>query len=71
MVRVEAQTTLGAVDSDPITVDFLDSYVREEDDNNLPIYFHFRNKQVFARSPRIPVRVEGIRVPMLVDTGQK
>jgi len=69
MVCVEAQTTLGAVDSDPITVNFLNGYVSEDDDENLPICFHFQNKQVFARSPRIPVRVEGIRVPMLMDTG--
>jgi len=66
---VEAQTTLGALDSDPVTVDFLDGHVNDEDDDNLPICFHFRNKHFSARSPRIPVRVEGIRVPMLVDTG--
>ena len=66
---METQTTLGVVDRDPVTVDFIDGYVSDEDDDNLPICFHFRNKHVFARSPRIPVRIEGIRVPMLVDTG--
>jgi len=67
---VESQTTLGAVDSDPVTVDFLDGYVNEEDDGNLPICFHFQNENKFLPDPpKIPVRVKGIRVPMLVDTG--
>ena len=69
---MEAQTTLGAVDSDAVTVDFLYGYMNEEDDGNLPICFHFRNENKFLPDPpKIPVRVEGIRVPMLVDTGAK
>jgi len=38
-------------------------------DDDVPNCFHFRDETVFARSLRIRVTVEGVRVPMLLDTG--
>ena len=49
-------------------MNFLDSTECPSDDD-VPNCFHFGNKSVYARSPRIPVIAEGVRVPMLLDTG--
>jgi len=49
-------------------VNFLDSAECSFDDD-VPNCFHFHNDAAFVRSPRIPVTVEGVRVPMLLDTG--
>jgi len=48
-------------------VNFLDSAECPSDDD-VPNCFHLINNLVYARSPRIPVIVEGVRVPMLLDT---
>jgi len=51
-------------------VNCLDSFdVSSDDDVDIPACFHFGTAAAFARSPRIPVVIEGIRVPMLLDTG--
>jgi len=49
-------------------VNFLDSADCLFDDN-IPNCFHFCENAVFTGSPRIPVIVEGVWVPMLIDTG--
>ena len=51
-------------------VNFLDSAeCPSDDDDDVNNCFHFRNNSVYARLPRIPVIVEGVRVLMLLDTG--
>jgi len=37
--------------------------------DDIPNYFHLGDDMVFARSPWVPVIIEGVRVPMLLDTG--
>jgi len=49
-------------------VNFLDSAECPFDDD-VPNCFRFGDDVVFARSPRIPVIVERVRVPMLLDAG--
>ena len=50
-------------------VNFLDGLDASSDDEvDIPACFHF-SSTAFARSPRIPVVIEGVRVPMLLDTG--
>jgi len=49
-------------------VNFFDSAECPSDDD-MPNCFPLGNNLVYARSPRIPVIVEGVRVPMLLDTG--
>ena len=50
-------------------VNFLDGLdVSSDDEVDIPACFHF-GSAAFARSPRIPVVIEGVRVPMLLDTG--
>ena len=36
---------------------------------DIPNCFHFASSQIIVKSPKIPVVVEGIRVPMILDTG--
>jgi len=48
-------------------VNFLNGSESDDDEDDLPNCFHFG--RIFARSPRIPVKLEGIRSPMLLDTG--
>jgi len=38
-------------------------------DDDVPDCFHLDDNSVYTRSPRIPVNVEGVRVPMVLDTG--
>jgi len=49
-------------------VNFLDSTECPSDDD-VPNCFHLGDNSVYTRSPRIPVNVEGVRVPMVLDTG--
>ena len=35
----------------------------------IPNCFHFASSKIIVKSPKIPVIVEGVRVPMIIDTG--
>jgi len=48
MVCAETQTTLGVLEQDPLVVNFLDGFDSDDDDGNLPICFHFGNRNKFA-----------------------
>ena len=37
--------------------------------SSIPNCFHFASSKIIVKSPKIPVIVEGIRVPMILDTG--
>jgi len=49
-------------------VNFLDSAECSSDDDVLNC-FHLGDNSVCFRPPRVPVIVEGVRVPMVLDTG--
>ena len=67
-VSAEAQTDMTIAGKGRPVVNFLDSAECPSDDD-MPNCFPLGNNLVYARSPRIPVIVEGVRVPMLLDTG--
>jgi len=67
-VSAETETDLMIAERGLPVVNFLDS-ADCPFDNNVPNCFHFSENAVFTRAPRIPVIVEGVWVPMLLDTG--
>jgi len=67
-VSTDTQTDLGIMDRGLPVVNFLDGSDDSSDNVDIPGCFHLGTGAVFARSPRIPMVVEGVRVPMLLDT---
>ena len=63
------QTDLLATNREVPVVNFLNADECELRESNIPNCFHFASRQWYIKSPRIPIVVEGIRVPILVDTG--
>jgi len=39
------------------------------EESTIPKCYHFGPHQDYIRSPKIPVTIEGVRVPMILDTG--
>ena len=50
-------------------VNFLDSTECPIADDGIPNCFPFGNNSGYIRSPRIPILIEGMRVPIIIDTG--
>ena len=67
-VYAEAQTDTTIVGKGQPVVNFPDSTECPSDDD-VPNCFHFGDNLVYIQSPRIPIIVEGVRVPMVLDTG--
>ena len=63
------QTDLLAINREVPVVNFLNADECELRESSIPNCFHFASSQWYTKSPRIPIVVEGIRVPILVDTG--
>ena len=63
------QTDLIIAERDHPVVNFLEV---DEDllaQSNIPNCFRFASSKLIVKSPKIPVIVEGLRVPMIIDTG--
>jgi len=41
------------------------------EESTIPKCYHFCPHQDYIRSPKIPVIIEGVRVPMILDTGDE
>jgi len=50
-------------------VGFLENTECTLEDSDIPNCYHFGANASVVRSPKIPVVVEGVRVPMIIDTG--
>jgi len=63
------QTDLvSAVRETPI-VNFLGSHENSLEDDIVPNCYHFAASKLLVKSPRVPVVIEGVRVPLILDTG--
>ena len=67
--EMETQTDLIAVGREIPVVSFLsdDECILKASD--IPNCYHFASSKHFVRSPRIPVAIQEVRVPMTIDTG--
>ena len=63
------QTDLVIVNREVPVINFLETEETCLEDTNIPNCFHFVSSRLPIKSPKIPVGVEGIRVPMVLDTG--
>ena len=63
------QTDWVAVKREVPVVNFLDADETELKESNVPNCFHFASSREKTKSPKIPIVVEGVRVPILLDTG--
>jgi len=50
-------------------VNFLDSSQGTLEPSSIPHYFQYRHDHHFLKSPKIPVIIQGVRVPIIIDTG--
>ena len=50
-------------------VNFLESHECTLEESEIPNCYHFGANPQFVRSPKIPIVVEGVRVPIIIDTG--
>ena len=66
---VETQTVPLTVERRQPVVNFLDSVDCPPTDDHIPICYPLGDATDFIRSPWVPVIIEGVRVPMLLDTG--
>jgi len=63
------QTDVITVNRNLPVVGFLESTECTLEESDIPNCYHFGANASFVRSPKIPVVVEGVRVPMIIDTG--
>ena len=63
------QTDVITVNGTLPVVGFLENTECTLEESDIPNCYHFGANASFVRSPRIPVIVEGVRVPMIIDTG--
>ena len=63
------QTDVITVNRNIPVVGFLENTECTLEESDIPNCYHFGANASFVRSPRIPVVVEGVRVPMIIDTG--
>jgi len=52
-------------------VNFLESHECTLEESEIPNCYHYGANPQFVRSPKIPIVVEGVRVPIILDTGAK
>jgi len=62
------QTDLIAVGRELPVVRFLNDDECVLAESNIPNCYHFASSQNFVRSPKIPVVIQEVRVPMTIDT---
>ena len=63
------QTDVITVNRTLPVVGFLENTECTLEESDIPNCYHFGANASFVRSPKIPVVVEGVRVPMIIDTG--
>jgi len=63
------QTDLIVVDRLNPVVNFLDSPEGIFEPSSIPHCFQYRPDHHFLKSPKIPVVIQGVRVPIIIDTG--
>jgi len=63
------QTDVITVNRKHPVVGFLENTECTLEESDIPNCYHFGTNASFVRSPKIPVVVEGVRVPMIIDTG--
>ena len=63
------QTDLIMAERDHPVVNFLEVDEDSFEQSTIPNCFHFASSKLIVKSPKIPVIVEGVRVPMIIDTG--
>jgi len=63
------QTDVITVNRNLPVVGFLENTECTLEESDIPNCYHFGANTNFVRSPKIPVVVEGVRVPMIIDTG--
>jgi len=63
------QTELVAVNRATPVVNFLESHECTLEESEIPTCYHYGANPQFVRSPKIPIVVEGVRVPIILDTG--
>jgi len=63
------QTDLIVVNRETPVVNFLESYECTLEESEIPNCYHYGANAQFVRSPKIPIVIEGVRVPIILDTG--
>jgi len=63
------QTDLIMAEREQPVVKFLEVDEDSLTPSAIPHCFHFASSKIIVKSPKIPVIVEGVRVPMIIDTG--
>ena len=63
------QTDVITVNRELPVVGFLENTECTLEESDIPNCYHFGTNASFVHSPKIPVVVESVRVPMIIDTG--
>jgi len=63
------QTDWTTVNRELPVINFLDSTECTLEDSEIPNCYHYGSNSNFVRSPKIPIVVEGVRIPEILDTG--
>ena len=62
---------LVAVNRATPVVNFLESHECTLEESEIPNCYHYGANPQFVQSPKIPIVVEGVRIPIILDTGAK
>jgi len=66
---VATQTDLVIVNREHPIVNFLENSEAILEPLSIPNCYHFASSRQYAKSPKIPIIIEGVGVPVVVDTG--
>ena len=67
--EMATQTDLVTVNRKTLVVNFLENHECTLEESTIPNCYHYGASPHFIRSPKIPVLIEGVHVPIILDTG--
>jgi len=68
-LEMATQTELVAMNRAAPIVNFLESHKCTLEESEIPHCYHYGANPQFVRSPKIPIVVEGVCFPIILDTG--